>query len=116
MTGSTPQQRDVWLARLEPIVGHEQAGTRPVVVVSVDEINRSYFELAIVVPMTSTDREVALHLRIDPPEGGLEKVSFALPEMIRSVSHERLVERLGRVRPETLGQLARRLRIITHPV
>ncbi len=88
MAEAVPQQRDVWLARLEPIVGHEQAGTRPVVVVSVDEINRSYFELAIVVPVTATERDVPLHLRIEPPEGGLEKVSFALPEMVRSVRRE----------------------------
>ncbi len=114
--GSVPQQRDVWLVRLEPVVGHEQGGERPVVVVSVDEIHRSWFELAVVVPATGTDWEIPLHLRIEAPEGGLTKTSFAMPEMVRSVSQERLIKRFGRIRPETLHTLTRRLRIITHSV
>lgn len=110
----TPRQRDVWLAELDPTVGHEQAGRRPVVVVSVDQLNQAQPPgLAIVVPLTSTDRGQRLHVPIEPPEGGLERRSFALVEMIRSVSHRRLIERRGTVRPATLQEIARRLHVLT---
>lgn len=47
----TPRQRDVWLAELDPTVGHEQAGHRPVIVVSVNQLNEAQPPgLAIVVP------------------------------------------------------------------
>lgn len=110
----TPRQRDVWLAELDPTVGREQAGRRPVVVVSVDQLNEAQPPaLVIVVPLTTTDRGQRLHVPIEPPEGGLERRSFALVEMVRSVSHRRLVERRGTVRPATLYEIARRLHVLT---
>ncbi len=109
-----PRQRDVWLANLDPTVGHEQAGRRPVVVVSVDQLNESEPPaLAIVVPLTSVDRGQRLHLAIEPPEGGLDRRSFALVEMVRSVSHQRLTERRGTIRPATLAEIARRVHVLT---
>lgn len=110
----TPRQRDVWLAELDPTVGHEQAGRRPVVVVSVDQLNEAQPPgLAIVVPLTSVDRGQRLHVAIEPPEGGLERRSFALIEMVRSVSHQRLTEQRGMVRPATLQEIARRVHVLT---
>ncbi len=110
----TPRQRDVWLAELDPAVGHEQAGRRPVVVVSVDQLNEAQPpDLAIVVPLTSTDRGQRLHVPIEPPEGGLDRRSFALVEMVRSVSHRRLIERRGAVRSVTLQEIVRRVHVLT---
>lgn len=112
----TPRQREVWLAELDPTVGHEQAGRRPVVVLSVDQLNEAQPPgLAIVVPLTSADRGQRLHIPIDPPEGGLDRRSFALVEMVRSVSQRRLVERRGAVRPATLEEIARRVHVLTRP-
>lgn len=109
-----PAQRDVWLADLEPVEGHEQGGgRRPVVVLSIDGIGRR--GLAIVVPTTTTDRGLALHLAIEPPEGGLRERSFAMPEMIRSIATSRLHARWGSVRPTSHAELVRRLRVITQP-
>ncbi len=110
----TPRQREVWLAELEPTVGHEQAGRRPVIIVSVDQLNEAQPpDLAIVVPLASVDGGQRLHVPIEPPEGGLERRSFALVEMVRSVSHRRLVERRGAVRPATLQEIARRVHVLT---
>lgn len=95
--------------------GSEQAGRRPVVVLSREAFNNARTALAVVVPLTSTDTGVRLHLAIDPPEGGLRRRSFAMPDMVRSVSRERLLERWGLVRPDTLEELVRRVRIIIKP-
>ncbi len=107
------RQGDVWEARLEPVVGHEQGGTRPVLVVSVDQISSGRGEMCIVVPFTRTDRGTPIHVRVDPPEGGLTSVSFALPENVRSISRERLAERLGGVRDATLEQVLHRVHLLT---
>ncbi len=108
-----PTQRDVWFADLDPVEGHEQGGRRPVVVLSVDAIAR--LELAVVVPLSTTDRGWPLHLRIDPPEAALRERSYAMPEMVRSIATSRLETRLGAVRPATHAELVRRLRVITQP-
>lgn len=107
------RQGDVWEAHLEPVVGHEQGGARPVLVISVDQISSGRGEMCIVVPFTRTDRRTPMHVRVEPPEGGLTSVSFALPENVRSISRERLAERLGAVRDTTLEEVLRRVHLLT---
>jgi mRNA interferase MazF len=107
------RQGDVWEARPEPVVGHEQGGTRPVLVVSVDRISAGPGELCIVVPFTRTNRDTPLHVRVEPPEGGLTSVSFALCENVRAISRERLAERLGGVRDATLEAVLHRIHLLT---
>lgn len=88
---------EIYLTDPDPVVGHEQGGQRPFLVVSIDPMNRSGANLVIAVPLTTTDHGSRLHIRIEPPMGGLERVSFAMPEMIRSMSTQRLRARLGRI-------------------
>jgi mRNA interferase MazF len=101
----------VW-ADPDPTRGAEQAKARPFVVVSVDQLNRSPLGLSLVVPLTRTDFSNALHLEIKPPEGGLRAPSFAMPEQLRTLSHERVTRRLGALRGATLAELLRRCRLL----
>jgi mRNA interferase MazF len=101
-----PAQCDVWLARLDPIAGHEQAGTRPVVVISRDAFNAAGWRLCICVPLSSRDRGSPLHVRIDPPEGGVRTASFALVDQVRSLDRSRLELRWGAIDPATHRQIA----------
>lgn len=103
---------EIWLADLNPVRGHEQAGTRPCVVVSVDGFNTGPVGLVVVLPMTTTDRHVPLHVAVLPPEGGVRRASFIKCEDIRSISTERLVERWGTLEPSTLLDVADRLRVL----
>lgn len=103
---SVPRQREIWLVRLDPISGHEQAGTRPAVIVSRDEVNRSGWSLCIGVPLSTRDRRSPLHVEIPPPEGGVRVASFALVDQIRALDRSRLVERWGRVDVETHRRIA----------
>jgi mRNA interferase MazF len=113
--GASPRQGEVWLASLDPTVGHEQAGRRPVVIISVDELNRSRADLVLAMALTTTDRAQRLHWAIEPPEGGLRRRSFAMPEMTRAISHRRLLQRFGVVEAATLTELCHRLHLLTRP-
>jgi mRNA interferase MazF len=106
------RQREVWFVDLNPIVGREQAGRRPALVVSVDQIGTGPSDLCIVVPLTTTDRPNPLHVEIAPPEGGVRERCWAMPEMVRSISRQRLVERRGTVRPVTIEEVVRRVRLL----
>lgn len=109
---AAPARGDIWLADLNPTRGREQRGHRPVLVVSEDIFNQGPAELAIVIPLTSTDRKIPSHVSVIPPEGGLKNTSFILCEAVRSISKERLVRRLGSVSPVTLFEVEDRLRIL----
>lgn len=111
-TGAAPLRGDIWLADLNPVRGHEQAGRRPVLIVSVDLFNQSRAELVVVVPITSTIRNVPFQLVVLPPEGGLTNTSALLCEAIRSISKDRLLTRWGSVLPSTLAEVEDRLRIL----
>lgn len=109
---NTLRRGDVWMLDLNPTRGHEQAGIRPVIVVSANELNQSPAGLVVVVPITSRHKGIRSHVRIDPPEAGLDLVSYAKCEDVRSVSTQRLVRRLGAVSESTLSQVEAILRII----
>lgn len=109
---SQPEQGDVYWADPDPTRRSEQAKARPFAIVSVDRLNSSPIGLSLAVPLTRTDFDNALHLAILPPEGGLREGSFAMPEQLRSVSHERLSCKLGRLRPATREELLRRCRLL----
>jgi mRNA interferase MazF len=103
---------EVYFADPGPVVGHEQGGRRPFLVVSVDAMNQSPAELALVVPLTTSDRRSKLHVRLEPPEAGLDRVSFAMPEMVRLASVSRLQRRLGRASSETVEAVANRIGLL----
>jgi mRNA interferase MazF len=106
-----PLQDEVWIVDLEPAVGREHGGVRRALVISGDRFNRSKAGLIIIAPVTSTDRGLVAHVRIDPPEGGLVKPSFIMTDQVRTVSHLRLGKRLGVISPATRAEVEVRLRI-----
>jgi mRNA interferase MazF len=106
---------EVWFCDLDPTIGREQAGRRPAAVISVDQLGAGPSELAIIVPLTTSDHGARLHVPIEPPEGGVRGPSFAMPEMVRSVSRRRLVERWGRLSPATTDEIRRRARLLVRP-
>lgn len=107
-----PHQGDVVWADPDPTRGSEQAKSRPFVIVSVDQLNRSRLGLSLAIPFTRTNFSNALHVEVAPPEGGLREKSFAMPEQLRTLSHERVARRLGTLRPGTLSELLRRCRLL----
>lgn len=110
---SAPSRGDVWVADLEPVVGHEQGGApRPVVIVSSNRLNHGPARLVIVIPMSTTDRGIPLHVRVEPPEGGIRRPSFLMIEQLRSISLDRLSERWGAVTPETMVRISKNVNLL----
>ncbi|MEW5987983.1 MAG: type II toxin-antitoxin system PemK/MazF family toxin [Chloroflexota bacterium] len=107
-----PNRGEIWLADLDPSRRHEQAGRRPMLVVSEDLFNHGPADLVIVIPLTAVYRGIPSHVPITPPEGGLKKMSFVMCEMIRSIAKERLVVRRGRISGSTLTRVEDGLRIL----
>lgn len=107
-----PSRGDLWLVNLNPIRGHEQAGTRPALVVSVDELNHGPAELAIVVPLTTKQKGIATHVRISPAEGDQSRASFAKCEDLRSISTERLLRKVGAVTPDAMAAVEYAIRAV----
>lgn len=112
MNTRTPGRGDVWLADLNPIRGHEQGGRRPCLIVSVDPFNQGPADLVIALPLTTRDRGIPSHVRVEPPEAGLRARSFIKCEDVRSISKERLVDRYGAVSRATLLAVEDRLRML----
>jgi len=110
-----PAQREVWVVRLDPVGGHEQAGTRPAVVISRKAFNASGWGLCLCVPLTTRDRGSPLHVELVPPDGGVRKRSFALVDQVRAADRSRLIERWGSVEVETHRRIASLLLRIVAP-
>lgn len=103
---------ELWDVDLSPVVGHEQAGFRPALILSVDLFNTGPAELVVVAPVTRTKRGVRWHVGIQPPEGGVTAESFVECENVRSISSKRLKRRRGKISAATLTQVEDRLRIL----
>lgn len=109
---NTPQRGEIWYASLDPIIGREQSGRRPVLVVSDDRFNAGPSELVIVLPITSKLRGIPSHIEIKAGEGGLAHPSAIMCEAVRSVSRKRLRNSLGVVTPSTLAAVERAMVIL----
>lgn len=103
---------EIWLVNLDPTQGREQAGTRPILIISVDGFNHGASELVVGVPVTSKAKGIPLHVEINPPEGGLNVKSYAKCEDVRSISTSRLVKKFGAVSAQTIEKVEDRLKIL----
>lgn len=93
---------EIWIADLSPTRGREQRGTRPILIISDNMFNKSAAELCIILPLTSTLRNIPSHIPVIPPEGGLKNKSAILCEMVRSISKDRLIEKWGNISEKTM--------------
>ena len=112
MSIPAPSRGEVWDINLDPTVGHEQAGSRPALILSVDIFNEGPADLVVVVPITRTQRNIRWHVPVKPPEGGVVAVSFIQCENVRSVSRLRVKRLRARVSESTLQQVEDRVRIL----
>jgi mRNA interferase MazF len=108
----SPRRGEIWLVDFGEPIGREQAGRRPAVVVSADLLNDSRAGVVIVVPTTTACRGLPSHVEIDSDRSGLDDVSYAKCEDVKSISERRLVSRLGIVGDDAAFQIARALRFL----
>ena len=101
---------DVFWAQLGPVVGREQTGRRPVVVVSGRGHLLAATTLCTVVPVTSVDRGWPNHIHLRGPELHLDCPTFAMTERPRTITRERLREVAGTVDRATMSEVDQWLR------
>lgn len=97
-----PSVGEVWYATLDPIVGREQAGFRPVLVVSNDWFNQLENSLAYIVPLTTRNRGLAYQPEIRAGNGNLPKDCVVMCDQLRSVDVSRLKKHQGDIELSTL--------------
>ena len=99
------KQGELWYANLNPTIGSEQSGMRPLLVISGNLLN-SYLNVVICCPLTTKVKNYKGNLVLQPNnENNLSETSEVLTFHIRSVSKERLVRKLGEISKEDLYQV-----------
>jgi mRNA interferase MazF len=103
---------EVYDANLSPTMGSEQAGTRPVVVVSRDAINQAS-PVVLIVPCTSFrgQRIYPSQVLLQAPLGGLDQDSVAMAEQVRAIDKQRLGPLRGSLTRAAMRQMDRALMI-----
>ena len=104
---------DVVLCDLNPVVGTEQAGIRPAVIVQIDRAN-AVSPHTVIVPFTTKIRRALLpsHAFVPAGVGGLTQDSVALCEQIRVIDKRRITRVLGHLDDPHMEEVAKALRII----
>ena len=103
---------DIFYADLSPVVGSEQGGVRPVLVVQND-IGNKYSPTVIVAAVTSQINKAKMptHIELSANEYGLSKDSVVLMEQIRTIDKKRLKEKIGHMDEELQHSIDEALRI-----
>lgn len=108
----TPHRGEIYLVAFDPAVGSEIQKTRPAVVIQNDIYNR-FGNITIVAAISSnvSGRIYPTNVFIQSPEGGLERDSIVKTNQVRSVDKQRLIQLLGKLRPETMEKVDEALKI-----
>lgn len=103
---------EIYRADLDPVVGSEQGGVRPVLIIQND-ISNLHSPTVIVAAITSQCKKTNLptHVIINPEESGLVKPSIILLEQVRTLEKVRLQKKLGQVAPQVMERVDRALGI-----
>ena len=94
---------EIYWADLNPVQGREQAGLRPVLILSQDLFNRKS-ETVIAMAITSQPQKAGFPLTLNLPPDLLPKSSWVKISQIRTISVDRLGRRIAAVSPELLDQ------------
>lgn len=94
----------VWV-NLSPVVGSEQAGHRPAVVICGNDYLATVPNIVIVVPVTTRDRGLPNHVRLDAVPGLARVPSFAMTEQPRALDRRRITKVGGMVDEETMASV-----------
>ena len=107
----TIKRGELYYADLSPVVGSEQGGIRPVLVVQND-IGNKYSPTVIAAAVTSKINKAKLPTHIELPSSyGLVKDSVILLEQIRTLDRRRLKERIGELNEDTMSKVDRAILI-----
>ncbi len=103
---------DIYYADLSPVVGSEQGGIRPVLIVQNDVGNRhSPTVIAAAITSRINKNRLPTHIEVDARSYGLARDSIVLLEQIRTLDKRRLKERMGHLDREAMDRVDRAISI-----
>jgi mRNA interferase MazF len=107
-----PARGDIYFADLSPVIGSEQGGFRPVLVIQND-IGNKYSPTVIVSAITSQIQKARLPTHVELPAhlSGLERDSVVLTEQVRTIDKKRLRRRVSRLDDEVMAKVDEALAI-----
>ncbi|HHX28488.1 MAG TPA: type II toxin-antitoxin system PemK/MazF family toxin [Firmicutes bacterium] len=107
-----PTRGDIYFADLSPVVGSEQGGFRPVLIIQND-IGNKYSPTVIISAITSQIQKARLptHIELSARSSGLEKDSVILLEQVRTIDKRRLKRRVARLDDEIMEKVDEALAI-----
>jgi len=91
---------DIWRANLDPVIGSEQGKSRPVIIISEDDIN-SLLNIVNIIPITSRKEGRTIYPNealLEQQKYGLESESIALCHQIRTIDKKRLSKKFGSIK------------------
>ncbi len=108
----TVKRGEIYYADLSPVVGSEQGGIRPVLIVQND-VGNKYSPTVIAAAITSQKEKSRLptHIDLNPSNCGLARDSVVLLEQIRTIDKRRLKERMGRLDETSMNSIDKALSI-----
>lgn len=96
---------DVYYADLSPVVGSEQGGVRPVVVIQ-NNVGNHYSPTVIVAAITSRKKRwMPTQVKLYKQAAGLYKLSFAMLEQVRTIDRKRLIRYMGTLDEQTMAKV-----------
>lgn len=103
---------EIYYADLSPVVGSEQGGVRPVLIIQNDVGNR-YSPTVIAAAITSQRDKASLptHIMVDSANCGLSKDSIVLLEQVRTIDKKRLKERMGSLDSVSMNRVDKALSV-----
>ncbi len=104
---------DVYFANLEPVVGSEQGGTRPVVIVSRDALNK-FSPIVVVCSITDAANKTKIypsHVRVPAGTAGLKLDSIVITEQVRAINKTRLTMHIGKFDKAVMTSIEAALKI-----
>lgn len=103
---------DIFYADLSPVIGSEQGGVRPVLVIQ-NNIGNKYSPTIIIAAITSQINKAKLptHIEINAPDYGLPKDSVVLLEQIRTIDKKRLREKIGNFDEDMMSSVDKCIKI-----
>ena len=100
---------DIYRANLDPVVGSEQGGVRPVVIIQNDMGNRHSPTVIVAAVTTRSKPRLPVHVHITAAESGLRRDSVVLLEQVRTLEKTRLTRRLGSLGEDAMRRIDRAL-------
>ncbi len=106
MNKVTVRRGDIYYADLSPVVGSEQGGVRPVLIIQND-VGNKYSPTVIAAAITSRTGKSKLptHIEVYADRYGLAKDSVILLEQIRTIDKKRLKEKMGHLDEDVMGEV-----------